>query len=91
LPPNNDVTVGYGWFIDKEPVDGNTIVSKDGGDPGFTSWIGLQQKASEGDSSPYGLAILVNGPNATYLGRQCLRVLMGSSQELVIPERAAAS
>ncbi|SEO04630.1 CubicO group peptidase, beta-lactamase class C family [Rhodospirillales bacterium URHD0017] len=72
--PYPTVNPGYGWFIDKT----TSIVMKDGAVPGFTSWIGLQPY--ESTTNACGLVIMVNGPDATSLGKGYLGNLMGLSK-----------
>lgn len=86
-PPNAIVNPGYGWFVEQKLP----IVVKDGAVPGFTSWIGLQPYSST-TTDPCGLAIMVNGPNATGLGKAYLEILMGlSAGALDIPDRSVGT
>ena len=82
-----------GWFIDPTQTDGQTIVSKDGGVPGFSSWIAMNQKNSSGTST-YGVFVLTNGTAAVYLGRQALGLIMGTTSRpavIDIPERSTGA
>ncbi len=69
---------GYGWFLYDRTIKGQTMrmVSKDGGVPGFSSWIGLEQRPSPDAASPRGLFVLTNGPQATQLGAHAFECLV---------------
>jgi CubicO group peptidase (beta-lactamase class C family) len=69
---------GLGWFVN--PMDGATVISKDGGTSGFHSWIGFTSDSS------WGVVVLCNGQLRTgapgggspvdALGRAILRTLL---------------
>jgi beta-lactamase class C len=75
---NEGPITGYGWFIETKTIKNQqiSIVSKDGGVAGFTSWIALEQRSAPGKASPRGLFILTNGPDATTLGRRAFGYLI---------------
>ena len=69
---------GYGWFIKTRTIKGQPIrtVAKDGGVAGFTAWIELEQRPSQGTNSPRGVFVLTNGPDAVMLGSQAFARLI---------------
>lgn len=87
---NKQTQTALGWFIDATQINNQTIVSKDGGVTGFTSWVAMAQKNSSGVSD-YGVVVLTNGPDATTLGRKAFGLILppGSQPAVVdIPERS---
>ncbi len=84
---NTKTETTLGWFVDAAQIDNQTIVSKDGAVAGFTAWIAMTQKPSQGSSS-YGLFVLTNGPDAVCLGQKAFAMLLSSAAELTVPQRA---
>lgn len=70
----------YGWFRAsiKTPDGPVTVLNKNGGVRGFTSWMGFSAWQGTNTPSPAGLFVLANGPVATPLGMQAMRRLLGA-------------
>jgi beta-lactamase class C len=79
--PPTGPPVGYGWFHRPIAIGDKaiTVVCKDGGVAGFTSWLGFQQRPSATAPSCRGLFVLTNGPDATTLGFRAFRLLFADS------------
>lgn len=69
----------YGWFRASVPGSNGpaTILNKNGGVAGFTSWMGFSAWQGTGKPSQSGMFILANGPVATPLGMQAMRMMLG--------------
>jgi hypothetical protein len=74
-------TVGMGWFLGTG--DGAPVLSKDGGVPGFTSWMGFESWVANGKANPSGngVVVLAAGPNASAVGRGIMRTILGANAE----------
>lgn len=68
----------YGWFRAsiKTPNGPATVLNKNGGVRGFTSWMGFSAWQGTGKPSPLGLFVLANGPVATPLGIRAMGMLL---------------
>lgn len=71
---------GYGWF--HAPVQTSqgqtTVLNKNGGVAGFTSWMGFTQWQGTGAPSSHGLFVLHNGPRATAIGINAMKLLLNA-------------
>lgn len=69
---------GYGWF--HTPVQAGqgqaTVLNKNGGVAGFTSWMGFTKWQGTGAPSSHGVFVLHNGPRATGIGRNMMKLLL---------------
>jgi beta-lactamase class C len=67
-----------GWFHAKvETPNGEAVVvSKNGGVPGFTSWMGFSSWQGTGAPSSHGLFVLSNSPASTRLGNAAMKLLL---------------
>ncbi|MFG1462709.1 serine hydrolase [Xanthobacter sp. DSM 24535] len=70
---------GYGWFRAsvQTPQGRVTILNKNGGVAGFTSWMGFSAWQGTGRPSPHGVFALCNGPAATSVGMRAMKLLLG--------------
>jgi beta-lactamase class C len=70
----------YGWF--HTPIQSEqrrtTVVSKNGGVPGFTSWMGFTPWQGTGAPSTHGAFVLHNGPRSTGIGVNAMKLLLGA-------------
>jgi hypothetical protein len=74
--PSSSPQVGFGWFqrsISAGYDNTTTVVCKDGGVTGFSSWIAFQLA---NEPSPCGLFVLTNGPDAVTLGLKAFKILL---------------
>ncbi|MPZ37457.1 MAG: serine hydrolase [Rhizobiales bacterium] len=69
---------GYGWF--HTPIQTGrghaTVLSKNGGVPGFTSWMGFTKWQGTGAPSSHGVFVLHNGPRSTGIGTNAMKLLL---------------
>jgi beta-lactamase class C len=69
---------GYGWF--HMPIQtargAGTMLSKNGGVPGFTSWIGFAKWQGTGAPASHGVFVLRNGPRSTGIGMNAMKQLL---------------
>jgi beta-lactamase class C len=76
-------TVGIGWFF--PPVAGvpGRVLSKDGGVPGFTSWMGFESWVENGANAPSGNGVMVlsAGSNASPVGQKIMATLLNAEVE----------
>lgn len=70
----------YGWFRASMQTTGGpvTVLNKNGGVAGFTSWMGFSAWQGTGKPSPYGIFALANGPVATPVGLRAMKALLGA-------------
>lgn len=68
----------YGWFHSpfRTPQGSATVLNKNGGVPGFTSWMGFTRWQGTGGPSTHGLFVLSNGHHSTPIGTRMMRVLL---------------
>jgi CubicO group peptidase (beta-lactamase class C family) len=73
----------YGWFHNKfKTPEGEVIVlNKDGGVPGFTSWMGFTRWQGSGAPASHGLFVLSNSHGADALGIDAMRMLLNEQQQ----------
>lgn len=68
----------YGWF--HTPVQTgqgpSMVLNKNGGVAGFTSWMGFTQWQGTGAPSTHGLFVMQNGPRATPIGMNAMKLLL---------------
>lgn len=71
-------TTAYGWFVEPIATPGGMreALNKNGGVPGFTSWMGFTAWQGTGAPATHGLALMANGPVATPLGTRALKLLL---------------
>ncbi|OYY28391.1 MAG: hypothetical protein B7Y65_01380 [Azorhizobium sp. 35-67-15] len=69
----------YGWFrADVTAPRGRvTVLNKNGGVAGFTSWMGFSAWQGTGKPSGEGVFVLCNGPSATPIGTRAMKLLLG--------------
>ncbi len=68
----------YGWFRANVRTPGGpvTVLNKNGGVAGFTAWMGFSAWQGSGKPSPLGIFALCNGPQATPVGLQAMKLLL---------------
>ncbi|WP_029003621.1 serine hydrolase domain-containing protein [Azorhizobium doebereinerae] len=73
-------TTAYGWFAQQVATSGGPVraLNKNGAVAGFTSWMGFTDWQGTGAPATHGVVILANGPVATRLGNEALRILLGA-------------
>jgi beta-lactamase class C len=71
---------GYGWF--HTPIQTGrgrgTVLTKNGGVPGFTSWIGFTKWQGTGAPASHGVFVLRNGPLSTGIGMSAMQLLLSA-------------
>lgn len=69
---------GYGWFHTSiQTAQGaTTVLSKNGGVPGFTSWMGFTKWQRTGAPASCGVFVLHNGPRSTGIGQNAMKLLL---------------
>lgn len=70
-------TTSYGWFHAPMGPGHTTVLSKNGGVAGFSSWMGFTRWQGTGAPSRYGVFVLSNGHDSTKLGRNIMKQLLG--------------
>lgn len=77
---NGTPRTSYGWFraTVQTPNGPASVLNKNGGVRGFTSWMGFSAWQGTGKPSPFGLFVLANGPVATPLGMRAMRMLLSA-------------
>jgi CubicO group peptidase (beta-lactamase class C family) len=70
-------TTSYGWFHAPMGPGQSTVLSKNGGVAGYSSWMGFARWQGTGAPSPYGVFVLSNGHDSTKLGRAIMRQILG--------------
>ena len=82
----NGPRTSYAWFHRCMPSAGNggalSVLSKNGGVGGFTSWMGFQNWIGTNQPSPTGVFVLTNSPGATYLGVAAMQFVLGATPAL---------
>jgi hypothetical protein len=69
---------GYGWFHTSARADRvqPTLLTKNGGVPGFTSWIGFTKWQGTGAPASHGIFVLCNAPRSTGIGMNAMQLLL---------------
>jgi len=69
----------YGWFhAPVQTAQGPaTVLNKNGGVAGFTSWMGFTRWQETGKPSTHGVFVLSNGLRSTPIGMNTLKLLLG--------------
>lgn len=83
--------VSLGWFHTKIQLDAGgsaTVLWKDGGHSGFTSWMGFEKWIDGKDPSGTGCFVLTNSHGAPTLGKEIISLLLGNSNPVVSTEAA---
>jgi hypothetical protein len=72
--------VGIGWFFPKVANATGRVLSKDGGVPGFTSWMGFESWVQNGANAPSenGVMVLSAGHFASPVGQQIMSLLLNA-------------
>ena len=70
-------TTSYGWFHAPMGPEQTMVLSKNGGVAGFSSWMGFTRWQGTGASSLRGVFVLNNAHDATKLGRNIMKQLLG--------------
>jgi beta-lactamase class C len=77
---------GIGWFYPKTGGIPGRVVAKDGGVPGFTSWMGFESWVqNENIPSGNGVVVLSAGSNAGLVGRKIMSVLLSAEVDAATP------
>jgi hypothetical protein len=73
-------TVGIGWFFPKIAGTAGRVLSKDGGVPGFTSWMGFEGWVQNGANAPSGngVVVLSAGRLASPVGQKIMGILLNT-------------
>lgn len=73
-------TVGIGWFHPKIADAAGRVLAKDGGVPGFTSWMGFESWVQNGANAPSGngVVVLSAGRLASPVGRKIMSTLLNA-------------
>ncbi|MGU3494390.1 serine hydrolase domain-containing protein [Xanthobacteraceae bacterium A53D] len=73
-------TTAFGWFAHSVDTPDGPVqaLNKNGGVPGYTSWMGFTAWQGSGAPATHGVALLANGPGATPLGNRLLRLLLNN-------------
>lgn len=76
-------TVGIGWFFPKITGAVGRVLSKDGGVPGFSSWMGFESWVQNGANAPSGngVVVLSAGSLASPVGQKIMSVLLSAEVE----------
>jgi beta-lactamase class C len=71
---------GYGWFHGPAQIaqGPTTVLNKNGGVPGFTSWMGFTKWQGTGAPSSHGVFVLHNGPQSTPIGMNAMKLLLSA-------------
>jgi len=76
----------FGWML---PTVGGgsagSVLAKDGGLLGFTSWMGFEQWSSLESPSQNGVVVLKTGQNASQIGQSIMALLVGASDVGPLP------
>ena len=77
-PTGGSPVTGYGWFhtpirMRQGPA---TVLSKNGGVPGFTSWMGFSKWQGTDAPASHGVFVLHNGPRSTSIGMNAMKLLL---------------
>ena len=80
-------TTGVGWFFRTVAGASGSVVSKDGGVPGFTSWMGFESWVAGGANSPSGNGVVVvsAGQNASTVGPKIMAAILNADLEAAAP------
>ncbi|SFJ61036.1 serine hydrolase domain-containing protein [Bradyrhizobium sp. cf659] len=81
--PTKGPTVGIGWFFPKIAGAAGSVLSKDGGVPGFSSWMGFESWVQNGASAPSGngVVVLSAGSLASPVGQKIMSILLNAEVE----------
>jgi beta-lactamase class C len=73
----------YGWFHGKyrTPQGEMIVLNKNGGVPGFTSWMGFNRWQGSGAPASHGLFVLSNSHGATPIGVNAMRLLLSEQSQ----------
>jgi len=76
-------TVGIGWFFPKIAGAAGRVLSKDGGVPGFSSWMGFESWVQNGANAPSsnGVMVLSAGSLASPVGQKIMSTLLNAEVE----------
>jgi beta-lactamase class C len=80
-------TVGIGWFFPKIAGAAGRVLSKDGGVPGFTSWMGFENWVQNGANAPSGngVVVLSAGQIASPVGQKIMSKLLNAEVDANLP------
>lgn len=76
-------TVGIGWFFPNIAGAAGRVLSKDGGVPGFSSWMGFESWVQNGANAPScnGVVVLSAGALASPVGQKIMSTLLNAEVE----------
>jgi beta-lactamase class C len=71
---------GIGWMYPKTGGIQGSVLAKDGGVPGFTSWMGFESWVQNGANKPSGngVVVLAAGSHAGLVGGKIMSALLGA-------------
>jgi beta-lactamase class C len=67
----------YGWFHAPVQTAQGSVLNKNGGVAGFTSWLGFAQWQGTGKPSTHGVFVLSNGPRSSAIRTNAMKLLLG--------------